>query len=200
MALRLPKMIEAINHPKKRILLISGGLTFLAIAGSSVTFYNGRIEKDVYMEDENSDMLEVDLDNTFLETEDETWDENNKPMKENKHIEGKKHIENISFLKPYPSTIQSRSEDLANLRNPFTAPSALSSAQGIPAPLISIKGFAANMEDPKAFLNINNSEDYEYRIGQDVGNGYIIVEIEPESRKISVSDGVNQFSYILKEF
>ena len=56
------------------------------------------------------------------------------------------------------------------------------------------------MEDPKAFLNINNSEDYEYRIGQDVGNGYIIVEIEPESRKISVSDGINQFSYILKEF
>ena len=193
-------MIEAINHPKKRILLISGGLTFLAIAGSSVTFYNGRIEKDVYMGDENNDMIAADLDYTYLDTEDEVWDEKNRPMKKNEHKEVKKHVEDISFLKPYPSEIQSRSEDLANLRNPFTAPSALGSAQGIPAPLIAIKGFAANMEDPKAFLNINNSEDYEYRIGQDVGNGYIIVEIEPESRKISVSDGVNQFSYILKEF
>ena len=112
-----------------------------------------------------------------------SWDENKKPMKENKHVEGEKHAGNISFLKPYPSEIQSRSEDLANLRNPFTAPSALGSAQGIPAPLIAIKGFAANMEDPKAFLNINNSEDYEYRIGQDVGNGYKLLKLNLRAEK-----------------
>ena len=60
-------------------------------------------------------------------------------------------------------------------------------------------GFAANMEDPKAFLNINNSKDYEYRIGQDVEMATKLLKLNREP-KISVSDGINQFSYILKEF
>ena len=105
-------------------------------------------------------------------------------------------------MRPYPVEIQAASKDLANLRNPFSPPTALGSAQGIAAPLITIKGFAANINDPnpKVFLNINNSEDNEYQIGQEVGGGYRIVGIEPKDQKIIVSDGINRYDYILKEF
>lgn len=195
MALGLPNSIKLMNAPSKRVLIASSAVACLVITATITSFTNNSMYEDTSNEiTEASDKIEY-FDGTILgaNSKNEGWDETVSDK-------GKEVTKNISVLKPYPLEIQSASQDLANLRNPFAPPTSFGSAQGIPAPLISIKGFAANKNDPRVFLNIDNSEDFEYKIGQTVGSGYRIVEINSINQLIIVSDGISRFKYILKEY
>jgi len=65
--------------------------------------------------------------------------------------------------------------------------------------MISIKGFSGSRDSQSyVFMSINNSEDYQYRLGQEVGNGYRITSINTSSQSITISDGISRFNYVLK--
>ena len=196
MALGLPKNWKL----GKKVLISSSALTCAAIAAITVSISNNGVEQNIDDQLIEEEYPVVNLNDTLVDAEISDTDSNDRVLEMKIEGQGEEDIENISVLKPYPIEIQTASEDLADLRNPFAPPTALGSAQGIPAPFITIKGFASNKDDERAFLNINNSEDLEYAIGQEVGNGYRIVEIDPKIRTVSVSDGISRFSYMLREF
>ena len=196
MALGLPKNWRL----GKKVLISSSAVTCVAIAAITVSISNNGVEQNIDAQLIEEEYPVVNLNDTLVDAEISDTDSNDRVLEMKIEGQGEEDIENISVLKPYPIEIQTATEDLADLRNPFAPPTALGSAQGIPAPFITIKGFASNKDDERAFLNINNSEDLEYAIGQEVGNGYRIVEIDPKIRTVSVSDGISRFSYMLREF
>jgi len=99
-------------------------------------------------------------------------------------------------LRPYPAIQAVPGPELAILRNPFVAPSGLALAKVMPAPMISIKGFSGSGDSQRyVFLSINNSDDYQYGLGQEVGNGYRITSINSTSQSVTISDGITRFNY-----
>ena len=102
-------------------------------------------------------------------------------------------------LRPYPSIQAVPGPELAMVRNPFAAPSGLALAKVMPAPMVSIKGFSGSGDSQSyVFMSINNSADYQYRLGQEVGNGYRITSINTSSQTITISDGISRFNYVLE--
>ena len=178
MAIRFANMRQLVFVPKKNLLVIAGSITFFALIIAAISSLNMKSVDDSY--DEVIDNYR-DLDGDKL-------------PKDSSKIP--------PHLKPYPSELQSAARDLAESRNPFAAPTALGSAQGIPGPLISIKGFARSKDEskPTVFLSVNQSQDLIYQIGQEVGNGYRIVSIEPSKKLVIISDGINRLDYVFKEF
>ena len=180
MALRFASMRQLVAAPRKRLFIVLGFTAFLALVAAVISVFSAKPSNDVYD-------LFVDEDDHQVHNGDEIKkDTSNNP----------------SILKPYPSDLQSASKDLAESRNPFTAPNALGSVQGVPGPAISIKGFALSKDKskPTVFLSVNQSQDLIYQIGQEVGNGYRIVSIEPPTKLVVISDGINRLNYVLKEF
>ena len=178
MAVRFANMKQLVFAPKKNQLIVAGSITFLILTLSTIFLFN-------------------------MEPIDETYDT---LVDNHRDIDGDKLTKNSSKipsnLKPYPSEPQSAARDLAESRNPFAAPTALGSAQGVPGPLISIKGFALSKDqsEPTVFLSVNQSQDLIYQIGQEVGNGYRIVSIQPPKKLVIISDGINRLDYVFKEF
>ena len=178
MAFRFASMRQLVTAPKKKLLIVSGSITCIASIATAISVFNVKqLDKDYDMV---ADDHKVHISDKLIKNK------SNNPM----------------GLKPYPSDLQSAARDLAESRNPFAAPSALGSAQGVPGPLISIKGFARSKDEskPTVFLSINQSQDLIYQIGQEVGNGYRIVSIEPQTKSVVVSDGINRLEYVLKEY
>ena len=202
MAFGLPKTGDLFKLGSKKLLIASSAITCLAVGIVYVSISNKNV--DNYANNNFSDLDNI-IDNaeeTSTNKKDKAQNWENIGVEKKKETKEEENTKKISVLKPYPNEIQTASKDLADLRNPFAPPAALGSTQGIAAPLITIKGFATSKFDPnpRAFLSINNSEDNEYQIGQDIGKGYRIVEIDPETQKVIVSDGINRYDYILKEF
>lgn len=169
-------MRQLVALSRIRLLVVSGSVTCIALFAIAISTFSIKPSDDTYV----TDVYQADDGNAPL-----TNSENNS-----------------SLLKPYPSDLQSAARDLAESRNPFAPPTAMGSVQGVPGPLISIKGFAQSKDEskPAVFLSINQSQDLIYQIGQEVGNGYRIVSIEPETKLLIISDGINRLSYVLKEF
>ena len=169
-------MRQLVALSRIRLLVVSGSVTCIALFAIAISTFSIKPSDDTYV----TDVLQADDGNAPL-----TNSENNS-----------------SLLKPYPSDLQSAARDLAESRNPFSPPTAMGSVQGVPGPLISIKGFAQSKDEskPAVFLSINQSQDLIFQIGQEVGNGYRIVSIEPPTKSVIISDGINRLSYALKEF
>ena len=200
MALGLPKSIKLTNPAAGKALIATCAGACLVMTAIVLLSRNESINNTTGIEIAETDDTMMSLSDATTASKGNDLNTSETLMNQDKVEVDETVIRNNSVLKPYPLEIQAASRDLANLRNPFAPPTSLGSAKGIPAPRISIKGFAGSEYDPRVFLNINDSEDSEYQIGHDVGSGYRIVGINSTNQTIIISDGISRFNYTLKEF
>jgi len=108
---------------------------------------------------------------------------------------------NIYKLNSYPSARMGLAPEMAIMRNPFTKPISTSLATVIPPPILEIKGFSvAGVGSKYVFMSVDNSQDSQYRIGQEIGNGYRLTLINPSSQLIRISNGISRFEYKVKGY
>jgi len=108
---------------------------------------------------------------------------------------------NLKGLNSYPEMNIKLAPEVSIVRNPFASPSSVTTDASTPAPNISLKGFAGLAGSSQhVFLSIDGAQTYQFRVGQEIGNGFRIVAINTTTRNIVVSNGKSRFKYQLRDF
>ena len=120
---------------------------------------------------------------------------------EEHRMEDKIHSEPVTTnlaksLKDYPANFRLSELEKKMIRNPFNEPNATISGYGN-APIIEIAGFANAMGIASVFLNVNNTKDTLYKVGDKIGSGFAISGINMNNKTITISNGKDEYSYKL---
>lgn len=111
-----------------------------------------------------------------------------------KSINEKTTGELYDSLKDYPNDFYVSNAQKRFIRNPFDKP--LISFNGSKnTPNIKVIGFAMSVERPTVFLKIGLSEEKAYKVGDEIGNGYRVTQINMPYKQIYISNGNEIFSY-----
>jgi len=106
----------------------------------------------------------------------------------------------LKGLNSYPEMNIKLAPEVSIVRNPFASPSSATTDVSTPAPNISLKGFAGlGGLSQYVFLSIDGAQTYQFRVGQEIGNGFRIVAINTNAKNIVVSNGKSRFKYQLKD-
>ena len=116
-------------------------------------------------------------------------------------MEDKIHSEPVTTnlaksLKDYPANFRLSELEKKMIRNPFNEPNETISGYGN-APKIEIAGFANAMGIASVFLNINNTKDTLYKVGDKIGSGFTISGIDMNNKTITISNSKDEYSYKL---
>jgi len=107
---------------------------------------------------------------------------------------------NSKGLNLYPDMNTRLTPEVSIVRNPFSSPSSARLDVSMPAPNISLKGFAGlSGLSQHVFLSVDGARTYQFRVGQEIGNGFRIVAINSTAKNIIVSNGRSRFKYQLKD-
>ena len=111
-----------------------------------------------------------------------------------KTINEKTTVELYDSLKDYPNNFYASDTQRRLIRNPFDKP--LVSLNGSKTtPNIKVIGFAASVEQSSVFLKIGSSKEKAYKIGEEIGSGYRITQINMADKQIYISNGNEIFTY-----
>ena len=103
-------------------------------------------------------------------------------------------VESYSSLKDYPSNFEVNDMNKRLIRNPFEKPLiSLKTTGNIPK--INITGFATSISGVSVFLKIGLGDEESYKIGDEIGNGFKVIQINMPEKQVDISDGEEIYSY-----
>ena len=119
----------------------------------------------------------------------------NRNMETNKRSANEKTtVEIYNSLKDYPNNFYVGDIQRRLIRNPFDKPLASFNVSKT-TPNIKVIGFAASVGKSSVFLKIGLNKEKSYKVGDEIGNGYRITQINMPDKQIYISDGNEIFTY-----
>ena len=103
-------------------------------------------------------------------------------------------VESYGSLKDYPSNFEVNDMNKRLIRNPFEKPLISLKTTGN-MPKINITGFATSTRGVSVFLKIGLGDEVSYKIGDEIGNGFKVIQINMPEKQVDISDGEEIYSY-----
>ena len=102
--------------------------------------------------------------------------------------------ESYEALKDYPNDFFAKNTQKRLARDPFDLPmSELNNSMNTPN--ISVIGFAKSMENSSVFLKVGLDAEKAYKVGDEIVNGYRIIQIDMPEKQVDIGNGDEILSY-----
>ena len=102
--------------------------------------------------------------------------------------------ESYDALKEYPDKFFAKDTQKRLTRDPFDLPMSVLN-NSLSTPNISVIGFARSMENSSVFLRVGLDPEKAYNIGDEIVNGYRVIQIDMPEKQVDISNGDEILSY-----
>ena len=106
--------------------------------------------------------------------------------------------ESYEALKEYPDNFFAKDTQKRLARDPFDLPMSVLN-NSLSTPNISVIGFARSMENSSVFLRVGLDAEKAYSVGDEIVNGYRVIQIDMQEKQVDISNGDEILSYKIAE-
>ena len=106
--------------------------------------------------------------------------------------------ESYEALKEYPDNFFAKDTQKRLTRDPFDLPMSVLN-NSLSTPNISVIGFARSMKNSSVFLRVGLDAEKAYNVGDEIVNGYRVIQIDMQEKQVDISNGDEILSYKIAE-